>query len=167
MEETKQNKLFREKSLEAIESPERLDDYLRVTSPGVWLILAAVIAVLIGGILWGIFGRIPTTAHLAVTMNDGQAFCYVPYNQLDKIMKQETVTVDGRDYALNKTADIEVMIISEGTNPYIRVAGRLNIGDVVALVPLNGTLADGVYTGSVVTENLQPLSLLFSKEAGA
>ena len=34
--------LFREKSLEAIESPESLNDYLRVTSPQVWLVLAAV-----------------------------------------------------------------------------------------------------------------------------
>ena len=161
MDGTKQNKLFREKSLEAIESPERLNDYLHVTSPGVWLILAAVIMILIGGILWGILGRIPTTARLAVTMNDGQALCYVPYDQLDKIMKQHTVTVEGQEYPLNKTADTEVLIISEETNPYIRVAGRLNIGDVVVRVPLSGTLAEGVYTGSVVTENLRPLSLLF------
>ena len=43
MEEKKTGGLFREKSLEAVESPESLNDYLRVTSPGVWLILAAVI----------------------------------------------------------------------------------------------------------------------------
>ena len=51
MEEKKTN-LFREKSLEAIQSPESLNDYLRVTSPGVWLVLAAVIALLVGMILW-------------------------------------------------------------------------------------------------------------------
>ncbi len=32
-------KLFREKSIESIESPEALNDYLRVTSPSIWLIL--------------------------------------------------------------------------------------------------------------------------------
>ena len=46
----KKANLFREKSLETIESPESLNDYLRVTSPGVWIILAAVIALLVGGI---------------------------------------------------------------------------------------------------------------------
>ena len=30
------SKLFREKNLERLESPEQLNDYLRVTSPGVW-----------------------------------------------------------------------------------------------------------------------------------
>ena len=43
--------LFREKSLEAIESPESLNDYLRVTSPGVWLVLATVVILLAGFIV--------------------------------------------------------------------------------------------------------------------
>lgn len=34
------SKLFREKSVEAVSSPESLNDYLRVTSPGVWILLA-------------------------------------------------------------------------------------------------------------------------------
>ena len=29
--------IFREKSLERVESPEQLNDYIRVASPGVWL----------------------------------------------------------------------------------------------------------------------------------
>ena len=58
MEEKKEFKLFREKSVEAIESPESMNDYLQVTSPGVWIVLAAIIAILIGAILWSIFGRI-------------------------------------------------------------------------------------------------------------
>ena len=36
---TDKTKLFREKNLERLESPEKLNDYLRVTSPGVWMIL--------------------------------------------------------------------------------------------------------------------------------
>ena len=38
MSEKPKVKLFREKSLEAVESPESLNDYLRVTSPGFSLI---------------------------------------------------------------------------------------------------------------------------------
>lgn len=161
MEETKQNKLFREKSLEAIESPERLDDYLTVTSPGVWLILGAVIMVLIGAVLWGIFGRVTTTAQVAVTMSGGSAVCYVPYDRLEEITGQQTVTVEGRACTLSPTDETSVLIVSEETNPYIRVAGRLNVGDVVVCIPLKADLAEGVYTGSVVTESLQPMSLLF------
>ena len=40
--------IYREKSLERIASPEELNDYLHVTNPAVWLIMAAVIILLAG-----------------------------------------------------------------------------------------------------------------------
>ncbi|MCR4807821.1 MAG: hypothetical protein K5857_09120 [Lachnospiraceae bacterium] len=40
--------LFRKKSLERISSPEELNDYIRVTTPGIWLILVAITLLLIG-----------------------------------------------------------------------------------------------------------------------
>ena len=73
MEGQEKVKLFREKNLEAMDSPESLNDYLRVTSPGVWLIMAAVIAVLVGAILWGVFGRINTTTDLAIATTEGMS----------------------------------------------------------------------------------------------
>ena len=156
----KKVKLFREKSLEAIESPESLNDYLRVTSPGVWLIMAAVIVLLIGAILWGVFGRIDTTAQIAVAAEGGQTVCYIPYDDLQQVMESGTVKVNERDYALRQTADVDVLIVSEEMNPYIRVAGKLKLGDVTVAVPVESGLQDGVYTGTVVTESLRPMSLL-------
>ena len=50
--------LFREKSLERISSPEKLDDYIKVTTPSVWLVLAATVTVLIGIIVWSVFGSV-------------------------------------------------------------------------------------------------------------
>ena len=161
MEEKKEFKLFREKSLEAVESPESLNDYLRVMSPGVWLVLAAVIALLVGGVLWGIFGRINTSVSVAVTARQGRCACLVPYDALQEVMARgETVAVDGLDYPLQLDAEVETIIISEETNPYIRVAGGLNIGDVAVSIPVQASLADGVYQGSVRTESLQSISLL-------
>ena len=85
MSEQEKPKLFREKSLEAVESPESLNDYLRVTSPGVWLVLAAVIVLLVGAILWGVFGHIRTTAQVAVSIGKDQSLCYVPYESMDSV----------------------------------------------------------------------------------
>lgn len=160
MEEKKEFKLFREKSLEAIESPEALNDYLRVTSPGVWLVLSSVILLLIGAVLWGIFGRINTTLGVAVSAADGQCFCIVPYEELARVMDNDTVTVDSQAYALRRDQEIRTLIVSEETNPYLRVAGKLSIGDVAVEIPIDAALADGIYAGTVITESLQPISLL-------
>ena len=153
-------KLFREKSLESIESPESLNDYLRVTSPGVWLILATVVLLLIGAILWGIFGHIRTTSQVAVTVEGGKAVCYVPYTQADGILKQGVVTLDGKEYPLDTTAELEVAIVPEDASFRLRKAGDLSSGDPVVLVPVDTDLEDGVYAGVAVTEDLHPISLL-------
>ena len=50
--------LFREKSLERISSPEQLDDYIRVTTPSVWLVLIATVILLVGIIIWSFFGTV-------------------------------------------------------------------------------------------------------------
>lgn len=153
-------KLFREKSLQAVESPESLNDYLRVTSPGVWLVLAAVILLLVGAILWGIFGHIRTTSQVAVTVESGKAVCYVPYTQADGILKQGVVSLEGTEYPLDTDAQFEVIVLPEDASIRLKKAGNLNPGDPVVLIPVETDLEDGVYSGVAVTEDLHPISLL-------
>lgn len=52
------NSLFREKSLTQVSSPEQLNDYIRVSTPAVWLVLTAIVLLLIGVALWGCLGRL-------------------------------------------------------------------------------------------------------------
>ena len=50
--------VFREKSLDRVSSPESLNDYIRVTSPSVWVALIALLILLTGILMWSIFGKI-------------------------------------------------------------------------------------------------------------
>ncbi len=52
------NSIFREKSIERVSSPEELNDYIRVTTPSVWLVLAATVLLLLGMLAWSIFGTV-------------------------------------------------------------------------------------------------------------
>ena len=52
------NGIFRQKSIDKVSSPEKLDDYIRVTTPSVWITLAAIVILLAGFIVWGIFGEL-------------------------------------------------------------------------------------------------------------
>ena len=160
MEGDKKAKLFREKSLEAIESPESLNDYLHVTSAGVWLIMAAVISVLLGIILWSVFGHIDTSLNLAVSSSGESAVCYVPYEALEKVAARGSVTVEGRSYALVRGGEADVVIVTEDMNPFIRLAGGLEVGDMTVTLPLAEALEEGVYTATVVVESLKPIALL-------
>ena len=44
--------LFRQKSVERISSPEDLHEYMRVTSPRLWMILIAILVLLAGFIIF-------------------------------------------------------------------------------------------------------------------
>lgn len=52
------NNIFREKSLERVSSPEALNDYIRVTTPSVWIVLAATVLLLLGMLAWSVFGTV-------------------------------------------------------------------------------------------------------------
>ena len=52
------DKIFRKKSVDKMSSPEQLNDYIKVTSPGIWMVLAAIAIFLAGVCVWGIFGKL-------------------------------------------------------------------------------------------------------------
>ena len=55
------NSVFREKSMDRVSSPEALNDYIRVTTPSVWIILIALVVLLLGMLAWSVFGRVEVT----------------------------------------------------------------------------------------------------------
>ena len=153
--------LFRQKNIDRIESPEAMNDYLQVTSPGVWLVLAAVIVFLIGVCIWGIFGHIDSTIKAAVIATDQDTICLVPQNALESVIENRTMEIEGNDYEL-VPATLEPIVIAEDTNVYWILAGDLSIGDIVYRIPLSQNMPEGVYSGTIVTETLSPLSLLLN-----
>ena len=50
--------IFRQKSVKQLSGPEDLNDYIRVTTPSVWIVLAALAVLLVGLLLWSIFGTL-------------------------------------------------------------------------------------------------------------
>jgi uncharacterized membrane protein len=50
--------IFREKSIERISSPEKIDDYMKVTGVSMWLILVAILLMLFAAIIWSFTDRI-------------------------------------------------------------------------------------------------------------
>lgn len=54
--------LFRRTALERLSSPEELDQLIQVTTPAGWLSLAALVLLLIAGVVWARFGTIRGTA---------------------------------------------------------------------------------------------------------
>lgn len=50
-----------------IKTPEQLDNYIRVTSPGSWLVLSSIIILLMGFTFWIFTGEIETKEHEVIS----------------------------------------------------------------------------------------------------
>ena len=131
--------LYRKESLERIESPEQLNQVLRVTNPSVWLLLTAVILLLVGLLVWGSFTYIDSVAYGRAEVADG-------------VM---TLRFDDEDLA--KSVEEGMLITVGETSSEIRSLGRDEQG-VFALADTD--LADGEYEAGVRYRQTQILRLL-------
>ncbi len=69
--------IFRKTSLDNISSPDQLNDYIKVSNPRIWMVLAALFILLASVIVWGFAGSLPTTIRCDGVMRSGEAVCYV------------------------------------------------------------------------------------------
>jgi hypothetical protein len=74
--------IFRRESLDRVASPEKLNDYIRVSSPGVWLMLGALIVIVVCLAVWGFTGTLPVTLTLNGVTEDGTVACFVPVEDI-------------------------------------------------------------------------------------
>ena len=134
--------IFRKKSLDKVKSPENLDDYIRVSNPGVWLLLVSVIVLLAGACVWGIWGHIDSTVDANVRAENGAVVCYVEDGGISSMQTGMIVKFD----------DFEATITEI----------RQESGDYSCTLQSDQQVPDGVYEGTVVVESYKPLSFILN-----
>ena len=134
--------LFRKESMERVSSPEQLSDYLHVTSPAIWIVLAAVILLLASLFVWSGVTAVESYATGRAEVRGGVL----------------TLTFDDAERAGNvevgmnvKVGDMVTPVLSVGTDE----EGRL-------LAVANANLPDGSYDARVGYRSTQIIDLLFN-----
>ncbi len=142
-----QSQLFRKKSVEPISSPEQLQDYMRVASPGIWMVLAAVIVLLAGLLVASALVKVETTISAKGVLDEAGTTIVMKLTTRagEDVREGMTVRVGGRsgrvDYAYQGGSIVNV------------TASLDNSGEA---------LPAGVYDVQIVTETLSPISFLLN-----
>jgi len=153
--------LFRKKSVDKVSSPEQLNEYIRVANPGVWMVLAAIVILLTGIVVWGFIGYLDTTLPTAVVCENGEAVIYVKEADAEKIAVGMTVRVDDKEYTVSEIPT-EPSRVDDTMSEYAIHASGLTVGEWVYAVSLNGDLADGVHKAEIVIERISPISFILN-----
>lgn len=135
--------IFRKKSLDKIKSPENLDDYIRVSNPGVWLLLVSVIVLLAGACVWGIYGHIDSTVPAAVRIESGDAVCYIAEEDIASVQTGLTV----------RFADSEAVITQIGEKEGLGYVCNLST---------DSSAPDGFYEGKILIKSYSPVSFVLN-----
>ena len=135
--------IFRKKSLDKVNSPESLDDYIQVSNPGVWLLLISVIVLLAGACVWGIFGHIDSTVETNIHVKNGTIVCYVADEDISSIQEGMAVKFKG----------FEAVVMEIGQKEEL---------GYVCVLQSDQVLPDGVYEGKIVVKSVKPLSFVLN-----
>ena len=158
-----ENQLFRQKSLNRISSPEELHDYMRVTSPKLWMILAAIGVLLIGFIVYASTATMENTMKIKVDVEvydlesefrEGDnkfqyyyVYSSLPLSMLDTVktgMKVRIGTEEGViGWIATNDGDDKISLIIDMEHEYL-------------------PLQNGSYDAELVLESTTPISFLWN-----
>ena len=139
------NGIFRQETIDRLSSPDDLTDYLKVTNPGMWGVLVAVVVLLVGLIVWSSVGTLPTTVSARAYVQDGSATIRIPDSSA--IAEGMPVTIDGPDGAL----ELSIERVAEDAD-----------GEAIGLTSVS--LPDGAYEADVVVDETRAIDFLLKSD---
>jgi len=131
--------VFRKKAMDRISSPEQLSEYLRVTTPGIWIVLASIVLLLTGILVWSAVGVLETTKEAKAVVSNGRASVAVISSDDEELKTGMTLRVASGEYIISELEEDDY-------------------GRTVAVAQVS--LPDGTYDAEIVVEEIHPISFL-------
>lgn len=139
MPENQESTLFRKKAMARISSPEDLTSYLRVTSPGMWIILAAVIVLMLGLFAWAAVGTLETTVDATAIVQEHTARIVAADQGAAPLQAGMAIRIASQDF----------VIASVDYDEYGRATAQAEV-----------SLPDGTYAAKIVVDETRPIQFL-------
>lgn len=164
------NNLFKKSSMERISSPEKLDDFIKVSNPSSWLVLGAALALVLGLLVWGIFGQLSESVSFNGHLKDGQLYCYASGYLAEQLQPgmEASIAVQGAEGLKGKIVTVAEHPLSfdeaarDITSDYMLSSLGITGWNIIVTIETDTPLYEGVvYTASVVTDTYRPIEMVF------
>ncbi len=151
--------LYRKKHVDKVSSPEQLNEYIHVATPGSFILLLAITILFIGGIVWSFFGKIEITLPSSVICNQGVCYVYTKAENKEVPNEAMKVRISGNEYSLSKVSEKPVLIADE--EEYFLYQSGLKKGEFYYISEVKDfEFSDGIYDGYIITESKKPIDFL-------
>ena len=162
--------IFNKRATEKLRSPDDLDKFLQVTNPGIWIVLAACVALLVGLLSWGVFGAVTTNVSSTGVSVEGKAMCFLSADDVAEVHVGDAANVGGESMRVATVAAVPVS--RDEAKALLKsdyLVSALLGGDWAYQVIFEGDtseLAENVpLSVSITVEHVAPLSLVLGGNA--
>jgi hypothetical protein len=157
------NSLFRKTSLDRVSNPEQLNDYIRVTNPSVWMIMCAVILLLTGVCVWGVFGQLDTTVTVGAVTENQQTICYIKETDLDSLDTGMQVMIGEETYQISNISR-QPILVDNTFAQYLLHVGGISEGEWVYIAALDDVYGEnGMITeAKIIIESIEPIRFVLN-----
>lgn len=157
------SQLFREKSMERVSSPEQLNDYIRVANPSIWIALSAVIFLLVGICVWGVFGKLDTVLTVGAVTEGERTVCYVKESDINSVSTDMKVRLNGEEYIIAEIS-VHPVQVDASFPEYLAHLGGISQGEWAYAVILDGSYGanGGIYAAEIVIESVSPMTFVIN-----
>lgn len=153
--------LFRKKSIEKVSSPEQLNEYIRVSNPGVWMVLAAIVILLIGVCMWGVLGHLDTTVKAVAVVENSEITVYVREADIEQIKEGMKVMIGNKECEITDIAP-QPVAVGDDFPEYALHVGNLQKGEWIYPVAVSGESDNGIHSAEIVVESISPMSFVIN-----
>jgi hypothetical protein len=166
--------IFRQESIDRALSPDQLDEYIKVSNPGIWLVLIALVVLFASVLVWGFTGTLPETLTVnGIVEDDGRVVCFVDASALDKDIQGCKAQV-----AASKGEEIAGVVSDMSPSPYssVEIADKYE-SDWVTQMLVKGEYSyevtidlssdpdhapDEISSVTIITDEVKPISYLLN-----
>ena len=150
-----------DKKLKKVNSPDQLNQYIRLSNPGVWILLLAIVVLLVGVCIWGYFGKIDTKIKTVVISDNYTSYLYVKEEDMAKIKNGMQVELNNNENVF-EIADIEETPekVTDDMDEYARHLGNFQVGEWVYKCRLNKNVKEGTYSANIIIESIAPMTFI-------
>ncbi len=154
------NSLFRKKSIDALTSPEDVNKYMKVANPAIWVIVAAIVILLAGIIVWSCVGRVQSTASGVCVCDGESSYVCVSESTLSEIKIGMNAKVNNKEYKITGITG-QPVLAQQSLPAYAIYLGGFSTTDFVYILTINGNLEEGTYPATIVKEDIRLIDYLW------
>ncbi len=142
--------------------PGDLNQYIRLTTVSIWLVLSALLVFVLGMMAWGFFGRVTVSVPAVAVSNGSSITLHIPERQVSRIREDSELVIENSTLPIGNIHNGAVTD-KAGTalDEYQRSLAGLAEDQNVLIIDRSMDLPDGSYRASIVLERIKPFSFLF------